>query len=190
MKSKIIIIAGPSGVGKGTIKKYLLKDSDFEIIKTITTRPPKKRDSIHNDRVYITKDEFLKLDNENRFVETNFYNNHYYGTLKSDTDLILRNNKIGILEEDIVHAYVTKKFYPKDCLIFFIDSSIDDIKKRLIERNENTKEEVEERLNIAKHELDKKHLADYIIDNPEGHPEIAADKIKQIITQNCKNTLS
>lgn len=179
----IIILCGPSGVGKGTIVKGLLNQNqiDINVVKSYTTRPPRARDRITNHYVHLTKEEFIKRMNNNDFFETNFYNNNYYGTLKSDLDDIIKNNHIGLLEQDIEHALVTQHGYPEETKIIFIDSPIEIIRQRLIKRGENDEEEITERLNIAKHELAKKNHANYIIENLENSPEIAINKIIETI---------
>lgn len=177
----IIIICGPSGVGKGTIVKGLLnKDLHINVVKSYTTRPPRARDKVTNHYIHLTKEDFIKRMDQGDFFETNFYNGNYYGTLKNDLDLIIRNNHFGLLEQDIEHALVTKGGYPQTKIIF-IDSPLEIIRKRLIKRGENEEKEITERLKIAEHELAKKNHADYIIENLENNPEIAINKIVEII---------
>ena len=185
---KIIIICGPSGVGKGTIIKLLLNDKNLpiNIIKTNTTRPLSDRDLILNNRRSISKDQFDNLLKNHEFLETNFYNGHYYGTLKKDIENIIAKNQIGILEQDIDHALFTKRNYPDNTAIIFIYANLENIKNRLIKRGENTEKEIQMRIAIGKKELTKKHLADYAVENLENHPELAVNKIKNIIIKEEK----
>lgn len=179
---KIIIICGPSGVGKGTIIKGLIKSKNIHItlVKTYTTRKPQKRDKNLDNHIYISKKEFLNKLKVGEFFESNFYNGNYYGTLKKDLENIIKSKKTGLLEQNLDKALLTKKQY-KNILTIFIYSSLETIKQRLVKRGENTKEEIRERLKIAKDELKNKDKADYVVFNPENFPEKPISKILKII---------
>lgn len=181
-QGKIIIIAGPSGVGKGVIIKGILdsKEIDVNIIKSYTTRPKNPRDKKIKNHMHISKDKFLDMTKENKFAETNYYNGNYYGTLKSDIENVIKSNKIGLIEQNLDKAIKTKKNY-KNVTIFFIYASLETIRQRLKRRGENTPDEIKKRLEIAKKELSEKDNADYSILNPENFPEKAIRKIIHII---------
>lgn len=181
-QNKIIIITGPSGVGKSTIVKKLLsiKDLNLSLIKSTVTR--KKRPSDNPDQYnYITKDDFLKLSENDQIVESNFYNKNYYCTTKKDLEKIILTQKNAIKELDINNATKIKKMFPKNTIIIFINSDLEKIKNRIINRGENTDSQIQQRLKLAKKELDKKYLADHIITNFENLQEKSVQEISDII---------
>lgn len=180
---KIFIICGPSGVGKGTIINGLIKNNKEQIrlLPTLTTRMPKPRDKATGHYIYTTKDFFMSKIKNKEIFEYNIYNNNYYGTLKKDIEEIINNNQIAIMEQDIKHALITKKYYLKNIFIIFIYSPIEIIKKRIIKRDEDTSQEIENRLILAEKELKEKNKCNYIIENIQNHPEIAIKKCLNII---------
>lgn len=165
-KGKFIVISGPSGVGKGTICNLLLqrnKDIDYSI--SVTTR--KKRDNEINgkDYYFTSKENFEKQISNNEFLEYNIYNNEYYGTLKSE---ILKkiNNKVNIITELDVNGAKNIKKLSKDSLLIYIKApSFEELRKRLIKRGTEGKEEIEQRLKIAITEEKEKDKFDFIIMN-------------------------
>lgn len=179
---KIIIITGPSGVGKGTIIKKIIDSHEInaKIIQTYTTRTLKNRDKYLNNRIHISKEKFLQKIKGKEFAETNYYSGNYYGTLKKDLEKIIKSKKIGIIEQNLDKALYTSNNYDH-VTIFFIYSSLETIRQRLTKRGENDQQEIIERLRIAKKELEQKDKADYTILNPENFPEKAVKKIINII---------
>jgi guanylate kinase len=181
----IIIISGPSGAGKGTIIQGLVnhKDLNIHLVKSYTTRPKKDRDKLVNNHIHISKTKFLQNLQTNKFAESNYYNQNYYGTAKKDIENIINNNLLGLLEQNLDKALSTKKIY-KHVYIFFIYSSIETIRLRLIKRGENTPEEISSRLKIAKNEIAQMHKADYVLENIQNFPEKTITRIYEIIKNN------
>lgn len=179
---KIFIFCGPSGVGKGSIiKEIIKKHKNISIVPTITTRSPKPRDKQTSHYIYTNKKDFLQKIKNDLFFEYNFYNNNYYGTFKKDLKNIVINNKIAIMEQDVENAIITKKYFPKNIITIFICSPIQTIRQRLFSRGENSKKEISERIKLAKIELDKKNRCDFKIENIQNNLSIAVDKCINII---------
>jgi len=179
---KILIICGPSGVGKSTIVKLIKhKNKSIKIIPTITTRKPRISDEKIQYFEFISKKKFQNLSSRNCFLEKNLYDNNYYGTLKDDFMEIVKNRELALKEQDIITAKQIKKIFPNNVIIIFITSTLLEIKKRLILRHENSSADIEKRLKIAKTELTNTKYADCIIENPKNHPEIAVNTILKII---------
>lgn len=178
-QGKLIIISGPSGVGKGTVVKMLSQDSRLNLYwgKTATTRPKRKVDFSHH--IFISKSQFKKMLKKNKIVEYNIYNRNYYGSLRSEIEKINFSQNV-ILEIDINGALNIKKQYLKATLIF-IDSDIKTVEKRLRDRGQEDEKTIQKRLKIAKREIKMKNKYDYVIENPQGHPEIAVKKVLEIL---------
>lgn len=178
----IIILSGPSGSGKSTIREKLLKNlkPQPKIIKTITTRKKRLSDN-KGAYLYISEKKFLKLLENKKIAEFNFYNSHYYATAIEDLKKSIKNKSLAIKELDINAARKIKMLYPKDTTIFYITSSIENLRQRLIKRKENSNIDIQKRLLLAQKENKLKSYADYIIDNPQNFPEKAVSEIIKII---------
>ncbi len=180
--NKIFIISGPSGVGKGTIVEGILKNPELNLYwaKSYTTRPKRISDKIENHYRFCDLEAFKRLKKRGEILESNFYNGHWYGSSKSEIDDAIKVGRNVLKEIEVNGAMNYKKFYPNAVMIF-IKTNLDDIKKRLISRGQNSKEEIQERLGIAKKELEYEKEYHYSVVNPEGHPEKAVEEVEEII---------
>lgn len=185
MTGKIIIISGPSGVGKGTIVEGLrdIPELNFYCAKSYTTRPKRESDEVENRYLFVDENEFHKLEKQGEIIESNNYNGNWYGSSKSEIDKAISQGKNILKDVDVNGAVAFKKLYPNAVLIF-IKADAQDIKSRLISRGQNTKEEIENRLKIMQKEMKFEKEYDYSVVNPEGYPEKAIDYIIHIITSN------
>ncbi len=180
--NKIFIISGPSGVGKGTIIKDLLKKPELNLCwaRSYTTRPKRPSDNFEYHYIFLDEKKFKKLEKQGEILEKNFYNGNWYGSSKSEIDNVLKNNKNVLQEIEVNGAMNYRKLYP-DAILIFIKADLDDIKNRLISRGQNTAEQIETRLKIARRETKHEKDYDYSVTNPENHPEKAIGKVEKII---------
>ncbi len=187
MKGKLIILSGPSGVGKSTIRTELIKQlPNLWYSISATTRP--KRDNEQNgiDYYFLTKEEFVKQIENNNFLEyEEVYKDTYYGTLKQTVFDKLNNNINVILEIDVNGALNIKKNLKEAILIFIEPPSFENLKTRLINRDTESEEKLKERLEKASYELSKKHHYDYIVTNDDLTTTIS--KVKEIIANEINN---
>lgn len=179
--NKIFVISGPSGCGKGTIIEELMKKQDLNLAwaKSYTTRLERQSDASEGHYIFVSEAKFKELEKSGEVLESNFYNDNWYGTAKSEFDQGLKNGNV-LKEIEPNGAFNLKKIYP-DAVLIFITTSLDNIKSRLIGRGQNTDEEIAERLKIAQKEIATSKDYDYIIENPQGHPEKAVAEIEKII---------
>ena len=185
MKSKFVVFTGPSAVGKATIEKHLFADKDLNLCLSVsaTTRAPRKGevDGIHY--YFISKDEFNKKIHENAFVEWNSHFSHDYGTLKKEITRIANDGKVPFLEVEVIGAKNIIKNYGRDKIIsiFIAPPSLEDLADRLRERGTENEDQIKERLERVKVELQyaEDGLFDHIVIN--DNVEDAVKEIKSII---------
>jgi guanylate kinase len=181
-KGKVIILSGPSGVGKNTLLEMLVvKLKNAVKISTATTRPPRGGEVDGVDHYFLSKAEFEQKLKAGEVLEHNFYNGNYYGTLKEPLEAAISSGKIGVMEIDVNGAMAIKKIMPQVTTIFINAESLGVIEGRLRERGTDSKEDVKTRLAIAEKEIAASSQYDYTVINPTGHPEQAVAEIKKIL---------
>lgn len=186
--NKIFVISGPSGCGKGTIVEGLLKNPKLNLYwaKSYTTRPPRESDKTENKYLFTTDKEFKFLEEKGEILESNFYNEHWYGASKSEIDNSLKRSQNVIKDMDVNGAMAFRQIFP-NCVLIFIQSDLVDIEARLKHRGQNTDEEIQDRLATAIKEMKFMPQYDYVVKNPEGHPEKAIKEIEKIIRKELKH---
>ncbi len=159
-KNLLVILSSPSGVGKTTLtKKIQQKYSSFKISVSHTTRPPRSNEVEGVDYFFISKDKFKEFIKENYFYEHAKIFENYYGTLKKNVDEILKNNDL-IFDIDWQGTKQLSKFQNLNLIkIYLITENKEELKKRLIKRDQNSPDEIEKRFNSF--EEDIKHWNDY-----------------------------
>ena len=179
----MIILSSPSGVGKTTItKKIQQKYQSFKISVSHTTRLPRSNEVDGVDYHFVSHEKFKKLINENKFYEyANIFEN-YYGTLKKNVDDTILHNDI-IFDIDWQGTKQLSKFRNLNLIkIYLITDNKDELKQRLINRNQNTKEEVEKRFKSFDEDVKHWNDYDYIIIN--NNLDVCFKQIENIILNN------
>ena len=174
MKHSLVVVSGPSGVGKGTIVKTLVKRRE-DVVETVscTTRAPREGERHGREYFFLSKEEFLKRVDEGDFLEYDEHFGNYYGTPKSFVKEMLESKSV-ILEIDVVGALNAKKAFPDCKLVMIVPPSLEELKRRLIGRNSETEEEIEKRLSRLEYELSKKDEYDFVIVNDDLEEAIKA----------------
>ena len=182
MEGKLIIISGPSGVGKSTIRKELINKIDnLWYCISATTRNPRKDEQNGIDYYFLDEKQFRENIENNNFIEyVEVYNGIYYGTLKNKVLEKLKEGTNVILEIDVDGALKVKEKFNDALLIFIAPPSYEELEKRLKERNTDSKDKIKERIEKANYELSKKNEYDYIVVNDTI--EKAVNEIQKIIT--------
>lgn len=178
-KGLLIVLSGPSGVGKGTICKKLIEYFNAWYSVSVTTREKRDGEIDGKDYFYVTKEDFKQKIKDNDFLEYATYNNNYYGTLKSKINEQLDNNIDVFVEIEVKGAENIKKIYPDSVLIYILPPSLKELEDRLRGRNTEDEETIQNRMNITKEELKKIAIYDYAVINDDL--EKAIEKVKNII---------
>lgn len=165
-KGKIMVLTGPSGVGKGTIISSILKNlEDIVLSISATTRKPRPGEQDGVQYYFKTVDEFKKLIDSDKMLEWAQFADNYYGTLYSSVEKELELGNDVVLEIDVQGALQVKSKLPDAILVFICPPSFEELKHRLVNRQTESSEVIEKRLNIAKSELDMAEKFDYQIVN-------------------------
>jgi len=162
------VISGPSGVGKSTIIKEVLKrfdDVTFSI--SYTTRPRRPDEENGVDYFFVNERTFKRLIKRGEFLEWALVHGYYYGTSKSQVEENLSRGRHVLLDIDVQGALKVMDIYPDAVFIFIAPPTFSDLKTRLMMRKTETEEEMQKRLEDAKWELSNAHKFEYLIVNKE-----------------------
>lgn len=177
---RIFIISAPSGCGKTTLCKRLLKMGlGLFNSPSMTTRPKRRGETEGRDYYFVSKDKFKELISKNRFLEWTKTYGWYYGTPKNTVEKALKNGKDVLLSIDVKGAVKIKRLYPGTVSIFILPPSINELKERLKKRNADNKKEINKRLKIVKKEISFANKYDYCVVNDSVTSAIR--KLKTII---------
>lgn len=179
-KGLLVVISGPSGAGKGTICKELIKGNCFWLSVSATTRAPREGEFQGKNYYFLTKEQFKNKIEERDFLEYAEVYGNYYGTPKSKVIEKLDEGKNVILEIDIQGALKVKEAYPEGVFIFILPPSMEELKNRIIKRGSETQESLMTRFKSAYKEINYVSKYNYAVVNDEVN--IAVKKIKSIIT--------
>ncbi len=153
-KGRLIIVSGPSGVGKSTICKEIVKQlKDVYLSVSVTTRPKSETEVDGRDYWFITEEEFQKRINNGLLLEYAEVFGHLYGTPKDKIEEALQADKTVILEIDVQGAKQAKVIYPEAVMIFILPPSQRDLAERMGHRARDSSEAAEERLEEAGTEI-------------------------------------
>ncbi len=170
---KIIIITAPSGAGKTSITKHLLKTFPDQLAFSISAATRQKRDYEKDgvDYYFMSSDDFKEKIKHNAFIEWEMvYEGKYYGTLKSEIHRIWKEGKAPLLDVDVQGAVHVQQQGPENTLSLFIEPpSIDELKNRLQSRGTESAESIAARVNKAAYELSFKKHFNKIIVNDDLH---------------------
>jgi guanylate kinase len=186
-KGKLIVFSAPSGAGKTTIVKQILKDFP-QIIFSIsaTTRPKREIETNGVEYFFLSEAEFRKKIENDDFVEWEKFYDYYYGTYKSFIEGNIESGKPLLLELDVNGALTIKRLYPYAHLIYISPPSFEELVNRLRQRRTESESDFLKRIDRAKMELSLKNQFDHIVENKELDTAIKEAKslVKKILKEN------
>mgnify|MGYP005991866303 FL=1 len=187
-KNIMLILSSPSGVGKTTLtKKIQQKYQNFKLSVSHTTRKPRSNEVNGIDYFFVKEKEFEKLIDQDKFYEYAKIYNNYYGTLKEKVNSIIKKNDI-IFDIDWQGTQQLSKHKELELIkIYLITKSQDEIKERLINRNQNSQEEIEQR--FSSYAENVKHWSDYDYIIINDNLDVCFKQIESVILEqkNKKN---
>ncbi len=176
---KLFILSAPSGTGKTTVARTLLSSvENLRRIVTVTTREKRPFERENVDYIFITVEEFKKKIENNEFLEYAEVYGNYYGTPKDQVEKNIKEGYDSLLIIDVQGAYKVKKEMPTAVSIFLIPPSIEELRRRMINRGYKDKN-MELRLETAIKEIPCLKFFDYVVIN--DFLNSAVEKVKSII---------
>jgi len=185
-RGNLFIFSGPSGVGKGTLRKKL-----FELVPdlcysvSVTTRKPRKEELEGHDYFFIDEETFRDYIKANKFAEWAKVHGDYKGTLVSTIDKALAEDHDMVLEIDVQGAMQIRERYPEGIFIFIVPPSWDELENRLRGRKTEKEDDLKKRLEDARTEMEQAKYYDYMVVN--NQLEKAVEELKAIIvSERCR----
>jgi guanylate kinase len=178
----LVVISGPSGVGKDAVIKAMQKrDLPFHFVVTMTSRAPRNGEVDGVDYIFVSKEKFEALVNADEFLEHAVVYDEYKGIPKAQIRKALASHRDVILRVDVQGAQTLRRLCPDALLIFLIPTDEKEWFERLCNRKTETPESLDLRLRTAKQELQHLPDFDYVVVNPQDHLDETVDTIVAII---------
>ncbi|MDF2715017.1 MAG: guanylate kinase [Paenibacillus sp.] len=185
-KGLLIVLSGPSGVGKGTVCSMLRKLAP-ELVYSVsaTTRSPRAGETEGINYFFKSKDQFRSMIDKDELLEWAEYVGNYYGTPRSFVSETIHAGKDIILEIEVQGAMQVKERFPEGVFVFLMPPSLGELRNRIENRGTETDDSIRSRLSVAAEEIRLLEHYDYAVVNDQV--ELACERIRSIITaEHCK----
>lgn len=180
-KGLLIVLSGPSGVGKGTVRKKLFDQStNLQYSISVTTRTPREGEVDGTDYFFRSREQFEDMIANNKLLEWAEYVGNYYGTPVDYVNEQLESGKDVFLEIEVKGALQVRKSFPEGVFIFLVPPTLSELRNRIVGRGTESEDIVDNRMEVAKSEMEMMDLYDYVVEN--DHVDLACERIKAIAT--------
>jgi guanylate kinase len=181
--ASVVIISGPSGVGKDTIihAMRLVDHPDRHYVITCTTRDKRWYEEDGVDYHFLSQEEFDRLRARGGFLEASEVHGKWYGTPRDQVAAALAAGKDAILKIDVAGARAVREVIPQALMVFVVPPSLDELRRRLVGRATEVSEALERRWHNAAYELLRQDEYDHVVTNHTGQAEQTAEEIEAII---------
>ena len=184
MAPLLIVLSGPSGVGKDTlIHKLLLTEPKMRKITTVTTRAPRPGEIDGRDHYFVSLDRFHDLIEEGALLEHARVYDNWYGVPKADVADSIRQGWDVVLRTDIQGAASVKALAPEALTIFISPGDEADLEKRIDKRGAVDSEDRDLRLKTAREEMQAAESFDHVVVNPENDLDAAVESVRRILEE-------
>ncbi|PLR84156.1 guanylate kinase [Bacillus canaveralius] len=186
-KGLLIVLSGPSGVGKGTVRKEIFSQPNtaFQYSISMTTRAPREGEVDGIDYFFRKREEFEEMIEQGKLLEYAEFVGNYYGTPVDYVKETLERGKDVFLEIEVQGARQVREKFPDGLFIFLMPPSLTELKNRIVTRGTETDDVIQNRLQAAKEEIEMMNLYDYVVENDQV--ERACEKINAIvIAEHCR----
>ncbi|MFJ5622171.1 guanylate kinase [Peribacillus loiseleuriae] len=186
-KGLLIVLSGPSGVGKGTVRKEIFSQPNaaFEYSISMTTRLPREGEVDGIDYFFKSREEFEILIEQDKLLEYAEFVGNYYGTPVDYVRETLNSGKDVFLEIEVQGARQVREKFPEGLFIFLAPPSLSELESRIVNRGTESEELIRQRMLAAKAEIELMDLYDYVVEN--DHVEHACRRINAIvIAEHCR----
>ncbi|QOY34411.1 guanylate kinase [Anaerobacillus isosaccharinicus] len=182
----LIVLSGPSGVGKGTVCGALRKqDTDILYSVSATTRSPREGEIDGVNYFFKTRDDFEEMIKNDQLLEWAEYVGNFYGTPVDYVEKTLSEGKDIILEIEVQGALKVREKFAEGVFIFLMPPSLAELRNRIVNRGTETEDLINNRMTVAKDEIEMMDKYDYVVENDEVH--LAVERIKAIvISEHCR----
>lgn len=180
----LIILSGPSGVGKGTVRHELFKDDSLNLAYSVsmTTRKPRQGEKDGIDYFFVDEKEFEDKIKNGELLEYARFVGNYYGTPQEHVEQLLDEGKNVVLEIEVQGALQVMEKCPHALTIFLVPPSLEELERRIRGRRTEEEKIVQERLGKARKEIATKDEYKYVVENDDVLA--AKEKIARIIKEN------
>lgn len=182
-KGNLLIISGPSGVGKDTVMRaFLQAHQDWQRCVTITSRPMRPGEKNGHDYIFVSREEFKKKIDNDEFLEWIEYTGNFYGTSRASVEELIKKGLNIVLRVDIQGALYIKKQIPQAITICLLPDEEEALEQRFRDRATDSEELLRARMELVKVELSYKNEFDHLVINPHEHPEQPVAEIERILS--------
>jgi guanylate kinase len=184
----MIVLSGPSGVGKDSILNRMRElNCPLEFITTVTTRSRRVTERNNIDYHFVSREKFQEMMARNEFIEHAEVYGNYYGVPKLPIKSALERHQDVIIKVDIQGAQTIKRLVPQGIFIFIITPTLEELKDRLAKRRTESAFDLSLRLKTAESELEQLHLFDYLVVNRRDQIDRAVSDINAVIqAEKCR----